>query len=239
MFGLVNVDGTEDPPSWLSVLSKPGKNSACEVTGGLQRNAAVLGLFLSFLPCPLQSSFYSPGKSGKPKAPQQVKYAAFQWDPWLLLLSWCPSIFGKAPLASDGSFVLGQPEQHHHDVFSFTSPASPDPSADASATSALSPARAANFPAQLQCQVSLDVGVSRLQVVSSFLFRVNNSCFIPRPQWEILSSSFSSGPAPSPSSFLPSPSPQPSQSPAAARTPQNFSVPSPGPLNTPGNLCRA
>uniref|UniRef100_K7FCX2 Mediator of RNA polymerase II transcription subunit 15 n=1 Tax=Pelodiscus sinensis TaxID=13735 RepID=K7FCX2_PELSI len=44
-----------------------------------------------------------------------------------------------------------------------------------------------------------------------------------------------SGPAPSPSSFLPSPSPQPSQSPAAARTPQNFSVPSPGPLNTPGN----
>uniref|UniRef100_A0A669PZ28 Mediator of RNA polymerase II transcription subunit 15 n=1 Tax=Phasianus colchicus TaxID=9054 RepID=A0A669PZ28_PHACC len=46
---------------------------------------------------------------------------------------------------------------------------------------------------------------------------------------------FSSGPAPSPSSFLPSPSPQPSQSPAAARTPQNFSVPSPGPLNTPGN----
>ncbi|XP_063000058.1 mediator of RNA polymerase II transcription subunit 15 isoform X2 [Elgaria multicarinata webbii] len=48
-------------------------------------------------------------------------------------------------------------------------------------------------------------------------------------------SNVSSGPAPSPSSFLPSPSPQPSQSPAAARTPQNFSVPSPGPLNTPGN----
>nr|XP_033809658.1 mediator of RNA polymerase II transcription subunit 15 isoform X2 [Geotrypetes seraphini] len=48
-------------------------------------------------------------------------------------------------------------------------------------------------------------------------------------------SNISSGPAPSPSSFLPSPSPQPSQSPAAARTPQNFSVPSPGPLNTPGN----
>lgn len=44
----------------------------------------------------------------------------------------------------------------------------------------------------------------------------------------------SSGPAPSPSSFLPSPSPQPSQSPVTARTPQNFSVPSPGPLNTPG-----
>uniref|UniRef100_A0A452DJY7 Mediator of RNA polymerase II transcription subunit 15 n=1 Tax=Capra hircus TaxID=9925 RepID=A0A452DJY7_CAPHI len=47
--------------------------------------------------------------------------------------------------------------------------------------------------------------------------------------------SASSGPAPSPSSFLPSPSPQPSQSPVTARTPQNFSVPSPGPLNTPVN----
>ncbi|XP_023618984.1 mediator of RNA polymerase II transcription subunit 15 isoform X5 [Myotis lucifugus] len=42
-------------------------------------------------------------------------------------------------------------------------------------------------------------------------------------------------PCPSPSSFLPSPSPQPSQSPVTARTPQNFSVPSPGPLNTPVN----
>ncbi|XP_062038573.1 mediator of RNA polymerase II transcription subunit 15 isoform X2 [Lepus europaeus] len=49
------------------------------------------------------------------------------------------------------------------------------------------------------------------------------------------SSNVSSGPAPSPSSFLPSPSPQPSQSPVTARTPQNFSVPSPGPLNTPVN----
>ncbi|KAM9094412.1 mediator of RNA polymerase II transcription subunit 15 [Sarcophilus harrisii] len=48
-------------------------------------------------------------------------------------------------------------------------------------------------------------------------------------------SNVSSGPAPSPSSFLPSPSPQPSQSPASARTPQTFSVPSPGPLNTPVN----
>uniref|UniRef100_W5MHH6 Mediator of RNA polymerase II transcription subunit 15 n=1 Tax=Lepisosteus oculatus TaxID=7918 RepID=W5MHH6_LEPOC len=43
----------------------------------------------------------------------------------------------------------------------------------------------------------------------------------------------SSGPAPSPGGFLPSPSPQPSQSPVTARTPQNFGVPSPGPLNTP------
>ncbi|XP_007953657.1 mediator of RNA polymerase II transcription subunit 15 [Orycteropus afer afer] len=48
-------------------------------------------------------------------------------------------------------------------------------------------------------------------------------------------SNVSSGPAPSPGSFLPSPSPQPSQSPVTARTPQNFSVPSPGPLNTPVN----
>ncbi|XP_069850410.1 mediator of RNA polymerase II transcription subunit 15 isoform X4 [Dipodomys merriami] len=48
-------------------------------------------------------------------------------------------------------------------------------------------------------------------------------------------SNVSSGPAQSPSSFLPSPSPQPSQSPVTARTPQNFSVPSPGPLNTPVN----
>uniref|UniRef100_W5MHK1 Mediator of RNA polymerase II transcription subunit 15 n=1 Tax=Lepisosteus oculatus TaxID=7918 RepID=W5MHK1_LEPOC len=47
--------------------------------------------------------------------------------------------------------------------------------------------------------------------------------------------SVSSGPAPSPGGFLPSPSPQPSQSPVTARTPQNFGVPSPGPLNTPGN----
>ncbi|KAL6080311.1 hypothetical protein STEG23_036282, partial [Scotinomys teguina] len=42
-------------------------------------------------------------------------------------------------------------------------------------------------------------------------------------------SNVSSSPAPSPSSFLPSPSPQ---SPVTAHTPQNFSVPSPGPLNT-------
>uniref|UniRef100_A0A4W4G3A4 Mediator of RNA polymerase II transcription subunit 15 n=1 Tax=Electrophorus electricus TaxID=8005 RepID=A0A4W4G3A4_ELEEL len=49
--------------------------------------------------------------------------------------------------------------------------------------------------------------------------------------------SFSSGPTPSPGGFQPSPSPQPSQSPATARTPQNYplQVPSPGPLNTPGN----
>uniref|UniRef100_G1QFW5 Uncharacterized protein n=1 Tax=Myotis lucifugus TaxID=59463 RepID=G1QFW5_MYOLU len=46
-------------------------------------------------------------------------------------------------------------------------------------------------------------------------------------------SNVSPGPAPSPSSFLPSPSPQPSQSPVTARTPQNFSVPSPGPVHTP------
>uniref|UniRef100_A0A8D3DJT1 Mediator of RNA polymerase II transcription subunit 15 n=1 Tax=Scophthalmus maximus TaxID=52904 RepID=A0A8D3DJT1_SCOMX len=44
-----------------------------------------------------------------------------------------------------------------------------------------------------------------------------------------------SGPTPSPGGFQPSPSPQPSQSPATARTPQNYGVPSPGPLNTPGN----
>lgn len=46
----------------------------------------------------------------------------------------------------------------------------------------------------------------------------------------------SSGPTPSPGGFQPSPSPQPSQSPATARTPQNYGVPSPGPLNTPGEL---
>uniref|UniRef100_A0A8C2ZPS1 Mediator of RNA polymerase II transcription subunit 15 n=1 Tax=Cyclopterus lumpus TaxID=8103 RepID=A0A8C2ZPS1_CYCLU len=47
--------------------------------------------------------------------------------------------------------------------------------------------------------------------------------------------SASSGPTPSPGGFQPSPSPQPSQSPANARTPLNYGVPSPGPLNTPGN----
>ncbi|XP_069414095.1 mediator of RNA polymerase II transcription subunit 15 isoform X1 [Ovis canadensis] len=57
----------------------------------------------------------------------------------------------------------------------------------------------------------------------------------PGPPSSQPSSNVSSGPAPSPSSFLPSPSPQPSQSPVTARTPQNFSVPSPGPLNTPVN----
>ncbi|XP_056461926.1 mediator of RNA polymerase II transcription subunit 15-like [Gadus chalcogrammus] len=45
----------------------------------------------------------------------------------------------------------------------------------------------------------------------------------------------SSGPTPSPGGFQPSPSPQPSHSPATERTPQNYGVPSPGPLNTPGN----
>uniref|UniRef100_A0A3B1JRG6 Mediator complex subunit 15 n=2 Tax=Astyanax mexicanus TaxID=7994 RepID=A0A3B1JRG6_ASTMX len=42
---------------------------------------------------------------------------------------------------------------------------------------------------------------------------------------------------PSPGGFQPSPSPQPSHSPATARTPQSYplQVPSPGPLNTPGN----
>ncbi|XP_059977731.1 mediator of RNA polymerase II transcription subunit 15 isoform X8 [Lagenorhynchus albirostris] len=57
----------------------------------------------------------------------------------------------------------------------------------------------------------------------------------PGPPSSQPNSNVSSGPAPSPSSFLPSPSPQPSQSPVTARTPQNFSVPSPGPLNTPVN----
>ncbi|XP_059555524.1 mediator of RNA polymerase II transcription subunit 15-like [Myotis daubentonii] len=54
----------------------------------------------------------------------------------------------------------------------------------------------------------------------------------PSPQ---PNSNVSPGPAPSPSSFLLSPSPQPSQSPVVAHTLQNFSVPSPGPLNTPVN----
>ncbi|XP_057601398.1 mediator of RNA polymerase II transcription subunit 15 isoform X2 [Hippopotamus amphibius kiboko] len=57
----------------------------------------------------------------------------------------------------------------------------------------------------------------------------------PGPPSSQPNSNVSSGPAPSPGGFLPSPSPQPSQSPVTARTPQNFSVPSPGPLNTPVN----
>ncbi|XP_023812942.1 mediator of RNA polymerase II transcription subunit 15 isoform X3 [Oryzias latipes] len=49
-------------------------------------------------------------------------------------------------------------------------------------------------------------------------------------------SSVSSGPTPSPGGFQPSPSPQPSPSTAtSSRPPQIYSVPSPGPLNTPGN----
>ncbi|RVE70095.1 hypothetical protein OJAV_G00084220 [Oryzias javanicus] len=49
--------------------------------------------------------------------------------------------------------------------------------------------------------------------------------------------SVSSGPTPSPGGgFQPSPSPQPSPSTAtSSRPPQIYSVPSPGPLNTPGN----
>ncbi|XP_068605631.1 mediator of RNA polymerase II transcription subunit 15 [Brachionichthys hirsutus] len=47
--------------------------------------------------------------------------------------------------------------------------------------------------------------------------------------------SASSGLTPSPGGFQPSPSPQSAQSPATARTPQNYGVPSPGSLNTPGN----
>ncbi|CAB1332683.1 unnamed protein product [Coregonus sp. 'balchen'] len=57
----------------------------------------------------------------------------------------------------------------------------------------------------------------------------------PQPPSSQPNSVSSSGPTPSPGSFQPSPSPQPSHSPATARTPQNYSVPSPGPLNTPGN----
>uniref|UniRef100_A0A8C7LNY6 Mediator complex subunit 15 n=1 Tax=Oncorhynchus kisutch TaxID=8019 RepID=A0A8C7LNY6_ONCKI len=57
----------------------------------------------------------------------------------------------------------------------------------------------------------------------------------PQPPSSQPNSVSSSGPTPSPGGFQPSPSPQPSHSPATARTPQNYSVPSPGPLNTPGN----
>ncbi|CAB1318613.1 unnamed protein product [Coregonus sp. 'balchen'] len=57
----------------------------------------------------------------------------------------------------------------------------------------------------------------------------------PQPPSSQPNSVSSSGPTPSPGGFQPSPSPQPSHSPATARTPQNYGVPSPGPLNTPGN----
>uniref|UniRef100_A0A8C6YHV0 Mediator of RNA polymerase II transcription subunit 15 n=1 Tax=Naja naja TaxID=35670 RepID=A0A8C6YHV0_NAJNA len=135
---------------------------------------------------------------------------------------------GQASLATDGLSLPGQPEQHHHDVFSVSCPASPDTPANASPASAtaFSSVWAAQLPTQLQCQVRAGLSVEE----SSSRWPVS------APGVESSSSSSSSsGPAPSPSSFLPSPSPQPSQSPAAARTPQNFSVPSPGPLNTPGN----
>uniref|UniRef100_A0AAV2KP24 Mediator complex subunit 15 n=1 Tax=Knipowitschia caucasica TaxID=637954 RepID=A0AAV2KP24_KNICA len=57
----------------------------------------------------------------------------------------------------------------------------------------------------------------------------------PSPQPSSQPNSVSSGPAPSPSAgFQPSPSPQ-AQSPSTARTPQSYSVSSPGTLNTPGN----
>lgn len=122
----------------------------------------------------------------------------------------------------------GQPEQPHHAVLAVAGPASADPAVDAPSP----PAIPATRPAQLAAQLQRQVGLARVPLPAWFTGRALPGA--QGSQTRSLSICCSSGPAPSPSSFLPSPSPQPSQSPVTARTPQNFSVPSPGPLNTPG-----
>lgn len=122
----------------------------------------------------------------------------------------------------------GQPEQPHHAVLAVTGPAGADPTVDAPSSPAIPTAWPAQLAAQLQRQVGLAGGGP------PHLAPRAGPTLCPSSQVHLLLFCCSSGPAPSPSSFLPSPSPQPSQSPVTARTPQNFSVPSPGPLNTPG-----
>lgn len=122
----------------------------------------------------------------------------------------------------------GQPEQPQHAVLTIAWPTSADPTVDAPSPAAIPAARPAQLTAQLQCQV----GLARVPLPAWLIGRDLPAAH--GSQTRSLSICCSSGPAPSPSSFLPSPSPQPSQSPVTARTPQNFSVPSPGPLNTPG-----
>lgn len=124
----------------------------------------------------------------------------------------------------------GQPEQPHHAVLAIARPAGADPAVDAPSSPAVPTARPAQLAAQLQRQVGLAGVPLPAWLTGKALPGAHSS------QTCSLSICCSSGPAPSPSSFLPSPSPQPSQSPVTARTPQNFSVPSPGPLNTPGKL---
>lgn len=124
----------------------------------------------------------------------------------------------------------GQPEQPHHAVLAVAGPAGADPAVDAPSPPAVPAARPAQLAAQLQRQVGLAGVPLPAWLTGRALPGAHGS------QTCSLSIYCSSGPAPSPSSFLPSPSPQPSQSPVTARTPQNFSVPSPGPLNTPGKL---
>uniref|UniRef100_A0A8C6YC28 Mediator of RNA polymerase II transcription subunit 15 n=1 Tax=Naja naja TaxID=35670 RepID=A0A8C6YC28_NAJNA len=217
--GIPNIPATSQPSKCLG--QAPAAQSR-EVWWGHRRHK--LATFLT-LNKGLQSLFYglalcSGGNSSRSPSNVGVQLRGRHKDPkrgapW-------------ASLATDGLSLPGQPEQHHHDVFSVSCPASPDTPANASPASAtaFSSVWAAQLPTQLQCQVRAGLSVEE----SSSRWPVS------APGVESSSSSSSSsGPAPSPSSFLPSPSPQPSQSPAAARTPQNFSVPSPGPLNTPGN----
>lgn len=120
----------------------------------------------------------------------------------------------------------GQPEHPHHAALAVTRPAGADPAVDATSPPAVPAAQSAQLAAQLQCQVGPAGGPLPARLLGWLVPPTHVPPFL----------CCSSGPAPSPSSFLPSPSPQPSQSPVTARTPQNFSVPSPGPLNTPGKL---
>lgn len=96
------------------------------------------------------------------------------------------------------------------------------------------PSQGSRLPSPTPMSGEIYSGSERMLALDSQVWSSKINSYLCSLHCTISSSFFSSGPAPSPSSFLPSPSPQPSQSPAAARTPQNFSVPSP--LNTPGDL---
>lgn len=87
-------------------------------------------------------------------------------------LSVCLSLANVCPV------IPGQPEQRHHDVLSFTSPASSDAPANAASApaAALTPA---NFPAQLQCQVSSEGLVA---VGEGQRFCVSRRAVVPRVQ---------------------------------------------------------
>ncbi|KAM8824013.1 LOW QUALITY PROTEIN: mediator of RNA polymerase II transcription subunit 15 [Synchiropus picturatus] len=118
----------------------------------------------------------------------------------------------------------GQMVRHVHVSARMPRPAMPN-------TGAASAPGAPPIPQQVQQQHQMLSSPSPVQTTPSMPPPPQPSPQPPGSQ----PNSVSSGPAPSPGGFQPSPSPQPAQSPITARTPQNYGVPSPGPLNTPGN----